>query len=252
MSADDWYYCHQSIASVEGKQALKGDFDHSVQFYHALLREYLPMNKEASIMDLPCGEGRMVYALRAMGYRHIRGYDQDNNRLNTGRKLELPVYEGDVFEVLRSVENGSIDCIIAMDFIEHLKKENVICFLDQAFSKIAPGGALIVRTPCADNPFGIHDIFNDFTHKWAATSGVLRQLLRNTGFSDVRVFGEKPRLSMRFGFIRVLLYIVAATTAGLFLEMLGHGRLRIATSSMWAVARKNDACDQALSKKEHA
>jgi 2-polyprenyl-3-methyl-5-hydroxy-6-metoxy-1,4-benzoquinol methylase len=242
--SDDWFYSHQFNLSIKDRDALKHDFDHSVQFYRTLLREYLPTNMESRILDLPCGKGRMVHALQSMGYRHVSGYDSDTIRLETGKKLGLPVYEGDVFEVLRGVKDNSIDCIFAMDFIEHLEKESVICFLDQTFHKIVPGGILVVRTPCADNPFGIHDIFNDFTHKWAATSGVLDQLLRNTGFSEVRIFGEEPRLGMRFGIIRMFLHKITAIAACLFLKALGHGHPRISTSSMWAVARKSDACDQ--------
>lgn len=249
ISAEDWFYSHQFNLSAKDGGTLKRDFDHSVRFYRALLREDLPTNKESRILDLPCGEGRMVYALKEMGYKHVSGYDLDKNRLKVGRKIGLPVYEGDVFEVLRGAGDDSIDCIFAMDFIEHLDKEDVIRFLDETFRGIAPGGTLFIRTPCADNPFGIRDIFNDFTHKWAATSSVLDQLLRNTGFSEVQVFGEEPRLGMRFGFIRVFMHRIAAIAASLFLKALGHSLPRISTTSMWAVARKSNTCGQMLSHK---
>jgi len=249
--SDDRFYSQQFNMSTSDRGALKQDFDHSVRFYRVLLRKYLPTNKESRILDLPCGEGRMVHALQVMGYNHVSGYDLDTNRLETGKKLNLPVYEGDIFEVLHEAKDASIDCIFAMDFIEHLEKENVLCFLDQTFRKVVPGGFLFVRTPCADSPFGIHNIFSDFTHKWAATSGVLEQLLRNTGFSEVRTFGEEARLGMRFGFIRMLLHHVTAIAVRVFLKALGHDYPQISTSSMWAVARKGDECDQSLSQEEN-
>lgn len=239
-STDDWFYSRQHNLLAMDNDALMSEFNRSACFYRALLGDSLPIDKEARILDLPCGEGKMLYALRAMGYKHISGCDLDINRLNTARKMDLAVHEGNVFDVLQKSEDNSIDCLFTMDFLEHLEKEDVIVFLDIVFRKMAIGGILFVRTPCADNPFGLHDIFNDFTHKWAATSGVLHQLLYNSGFSAISVFGEEPRLGMRLGFLRVPMHRMASLMLGLFLRALGRGPFRISSSSMWATARKND------------
>lgn len=71
-----------------------------------------------------------------MGYNNILGYDIDTKRLETGLKLNLPLKEGDVFEVLQKSENDSIDCIFSTDFLEHLEKEDAIRFLELAYSRI--------------------------------------------------------------------------------------------------------------------
>ncbi|MCP4713519.1 MAG: class I SAM-dependent methyltransferase [Deltaproteobacteria bacterium] len=235
--ADAWTYQHQHNLTALDEQAIDDTFKHSVRFYRALLAEYLPPDKNVLIMDLPCGEGRMVYALKEMGYHNVQGYDLDTARLLTGQKLGLPLLEGDCFRTLAGQKDNSIDMIVSMDFLEHLEKNEVIDFLKQAAAKTAPGGTFVVRTPCADNPFGIRHIYNDFTHKWAATSGVLEQLLHSAGFAETVVFGEDPNSGMRFGAVRMMIFRIATGAANLFTRALGQGSLDIWTPSMWAVAR---------------
>jgi len=237
-SVDSWAYARQENISSQDSQIIERDFNHSVRSLKAFLGTYLPSQKDVLILDIPCGEGRMVYALRAMGYKNVSGYDLDVKRLETGKKLEMPIYEGDAFEILKKQEDNLVGCILSMNFIEHLEKEKVIEFLELAYRKIAPGGKMILRTPCADSPFGGQHIYNDFTHKWAATSGVLCHLLSSVGFSGVFVFGEEPKRGMKFGFLRVLSYRIAKFVANVFLISMNIGKQKIWSRSMWAVAEK--------------
>jgi 2-polyprenyl-3-methyl-5-hydroxy-6-metoxy-1,4-benzoquinol methylase len=104
------------------------------------------------VLDLPCGEGMMIYAMREMGYRNVSGYDIDRNRLATGQKLGLPLHQGDVFEVLETRSDESVGCVLAMDFLEHVEKPQVIEFLSLVHRKLAHGGLFLARTPCASSP----------------------------------------------------------------------------------------------------
>ncbi len=237
-NTDHWAYSHQSNLSSLSLKALEREFSHSVCFFRALLSRHLPKELDAKILDIPCGQGRMVYALMAMGYRNVTGYDLDNRRLAVGKKLALPLSEGDAFEILNRCDENSIDCILSMDFLEHLEKPDVIRYLELAHGKITTGGTLVIRTPSADNPFGIRHIFNDFTHKWAATSGVLRQLLTAAGFTSINIFSEAPKPAMRFGIPRKVVFEMARLAADLFIKCLGQGAPRIWTPSMWGVAVK--------------
>ncbi|MCD6365028.1 MAG: methyltransferase domain-containing protein, partial [Planctomycetes bacterium] len=203
-AVDRWVYARQANLSAMTDEMLDADFKHSARFYRALLGRRLPADKNACILDIPCGEGRMAYALRAMGYDNVTGYDLDTKRLDTGRRLGLSLEEGDCLKVLSGLPDGSVDCIFSLDFLEHLVKADVLRFLAEVSRCIAPDGMVCIRTPCADSPFGLRDIHNDFTHKWAATSGVLAQLLEAGGLTDVEVFGQEPNMRMRWGVPRVL------------------------------------------------
>ena len=180
----------------------------------------------------------MVYALRRLGYERVEGYDLDARRLEVGRKLQLPLFEGNVYEVLEKQADASVSCIVSMDFLEHVEKIDAIRFLELAYRKLAAGGRLLVRTPCADAPTGASHIFNDITHKWAATSGVLRWLLGAVGFSPVEVFGEDPNRGMSKGALRVPLFHVGRLLLRLGALSLGLGPPVIISPSMWGLGCK--------------
>src|SRR5687768_17234312 len=115
-ASDQWGYARQRNESARDSSDIERLFAHNVRFYSALLGPYLPSDKNALILDLPCGEGGMVYALRRLGYSNVIGYDLDQNRLATGLKLKLPLHHGNVFDVLRTQPDSSVGAVFAMDF----------------------------------------------------------------------------------------------------------------------------------------
>jgi len=236
--SDRWAYGHQTHASARSVSQIEAEFLKSLRFYRGLLKHHLPDDLNACILDLPCGEGQMVFVLREMGYENVSGCDLDTSRLATGQKLGLPIYTGNVFTELEQRQDNSVDCVFAMDFVEHLDKDDVIRFLQLAFHKLSPRGKLFVRTPCADALHGAAHVFNDFTHKWAATSGVLRQLLNASGFISVNVFGEHPTFDMRFGYIRVPLFQIMSRMLNLVVRCVHGARYVIWSASMWGVGMK--------------
>lgn len=234
---DDWVYKHQDARSDWSPAALENAFRRDARYFRALLSNYLPKDRDAEILDVPCGEGAIVYSLLLMGYRNVHGYDLDSRRVEVARKLALPVSEADVFNVLRQRGNGTVSCIVSASFIEHLEKMAAIDFISLAFEKLASGGTLILATPCADSPFGMAHVFNDLTHKWAATSGVLRWLLSSCGFDKVNIFGDHPKWSMSYGFVRVPLFSLATAPSSMYMKAMGQGRT-IWSPTMWAAATK--------------
>jgi SAM-dependent methyltransferase len=237
-TADAWTYARQEHAADSDVEKVRSNFERAARFYLALLRPLLPERRDAPILDLPCGEGQMVFALRQLGYTNLKGYDLDRARLATGTQMGLPLFEGDVFAVLSEQPDASVGCILAMDFLEHLEKPQAIEFLRLVERKLASQGRIIVRTPCADSPQGPTHIFNDFTHKWAATSGVLHRLLLGSGFKSPHVFGEHPRLGMRFGLARVIMFGVATRVVNCAIRCLNMSPYRVWSGSMWGVGYK--------------
>jgi hypothetical protein len=227
-ASDPWTYARQRNQSARTAAEVERSFAHSVRFYRALLGDRLPRDRE----------GMMVYALQQLGYRNVSGYDLDRQRLATGLKLGLPLQAGDVFEVLASRADGSLGCVLAMDFVEHIEKPQVIEWLSLVQAKLAPGGVFLARTPCADSPQGPTHVFNDFTHKWGATSGVLRWLLEAAGFAEVEVIGEHPQWAMSWGWLRVPLFAASTAIANGYLRLLGLSPYPIWSGSMWGIGRK--------------
>lgn len=219
-------------------EAIRRDFQNSIKYYRARLGKYLPDALDARILDIPCGEGRFLFTLKALGYKNFYGIDLDEGRIDTCLSLGLPATKGDVFTFLKREKDSSIDFIISMDFLEHLEKEQVIDFLQLVNHKLVRGGRFILRMPCADGFFGGRHIFNDFTHKWGATSGVIRDLLVANGFENAIVLGEDPVVLKPWDVIRIPLFLITRLLTKYFLLALGLTPPVIWSNSMFAVTEK--------------
>ena len=232
------YYNYQTQArGLLDKASLEKRFAKQSKWYGATLRAFLPNKLDMRCLDAPCGYGNFLYFLRAKGYRNIEGFDFDQKQVELARLLDLPAEKKDIFSVL--AENSEpYELIASLDFIEHLTKDDALSFLDQCNKNLHPGGVLILRTPCADGPFGAHDAWNDLTHQWGMTSTVLQTILEMSGFTRVQVLDERPHPISLVGTIRWLVFPPARMIANAFCMALGLRPPKIWTRSMMAVAYK--------------
>lgn len=234
------YYEYQTKArGLLDRNALQVRFKKLSRWYTCRLKSYLPLDKQAACLDLPCGYGNFLYFLKSHGYKNISGFDLDGQQINLAQLLDLPAKTGDVFEVLEN-DDVAYDLISSMDFIEHLEKDAALKFLGMCFDRLNSGGKLIIRTPCADGPFGSHDICNDLTHKWGMTANVLQTILEMLGFSEVKVLDERPQPTSVLDFIRWVMFFPAKVFVEAVCVALGLMPPRIWTRSMIAVASKLD------------
>jgi len=232
------YYDYQTIArGLLDEDALKDRFEKLREWYGCRIGKHLPRNLEARCLDVPCGYGNFLYFLKSKGYRNVEGFDLDEHQVKLARLLDLPATKGDAFDIL-SAESGQYDLISSLDFIEHLTKDEALKFIDACKDKLAEGGVLILRTPCADGPFGAHDAWNDLTHQWGLTSNVLQTILEMCGFVNVQILDERPEPTSPINALRWLFFFPSRMLAGALCIGLGMRPPKIWTRSMMAVAYK--------------
>jgi hypothetical protein len=152
------------------------------------------------------------------------------------RLLELPAFDGDVFDILE--QGRTYDCILTVDFLEHLPRDKAYHFLKLCHERLNQGGSIILRTPCADGFFGAHDRYNDVTHQWAVSSNVLSTLLQMVGFQRVAILDERPQPHNLTNTVRLLVYYPAKWLTSAWLTALGMDLPRVWSRSMWAVGMK--------------
>ena len=169
-----------------------------------------------------------------MGYADVAGVDMDPEQVRLARLLKLPATQGDALAAVADSAR-SFDGIASVDFLEHLPRDHALRFISDCRARLRPGGIFIVRTPCADGPFGSRDVWNDLTHKWAATSTLLRTILVMSGFERVQVLDERPQPYNILNRIRLLGFYPARALASLLLVALGITPPAVWSSSMWAV-----------------
>jgi len=185
---------------------LPEEYEHLRKAYHRRFLPFLPKDKDAGIIDLACGAGHFLYFLQKEGYSRARGIDLNQEQVDDARQMGVTNLEvRDLWQVL-TTSREEFDFISANDIIEHLKKDEVLEFLDLVYAALKPGGRALIRTPNAASLFGARQSFVDFTHETAFTPKSLAQVFRVCGFEGVQVYGEEPVVLTLSSGIRTLLW----------------------------------------------
>lgn len=157
------------------------------------LRYWLPSDKNARILDVGCGSGRLLCFFSDCGYRNLAGVDICSQQVALSKQVTPCVIEGNLVQYLEHNPN-SYDLIVGYDIIEHFHKDEVLRFLDGCYSALAGSGRLVLQTPNADSPWGTTLRYGDFTHEVSFNSNVLSHLLRLAGFSEIEAREAGPAL----------------------------------------------------------
>lgn len=159
------------------------------QAYDTFLRGWLPENKEAVILEVGCGGGRLLYFLKKKGYRNISGVDISPEQVMLAKQVIENVTEGNAIEYL-VCHADSFDLIVGLDIIEHFKKDEVLKFLEACYKALRPQGRLLLQTPNAESPWGVMHRYHDFTHELAFDPHSLNKLFQEMGF--VKIESRQP------------------------------------------------------------
>ncbi len=169
------------------------DFEPLRPYLTRLIRRHFPADRQASILELGCGHGALIYFATQAGYQNMEGIDTSPEQVACAARLGIAgVRLGDAMQTLAAAPDGSRDVIVCYDLIEHLVKPELIDFADSAHRVLRRGGTLILHTVNAESPFGSRIRYGDFTHELAFTRQSIGQLLLSAGFRDVRCFEHDP------------------------------------------------------------
>lgn len=150
------------------------------------LRGWTPETKDARILDLACGAGRLLFFFSERGYKDLTGVDISPDQVALARQVTPNVKQESVLDHLEN-NPDSYALITGYDIVEHFHKDEVLRFLDGCFGALQPRGRLVLQTPNADSPWGTMHRYNDFTHEVCFNPNALTRLLQIVGFSDIEV-----------------------------------------------------------------
>jgi len=179
------------------------------------VRGWLPEDKNAKCLDVGCGAGHLLMALRAAGYWDLQGVDVSPGAVPIARSKRFEVVHADLREFLRAT--GQVwDVITAFDVIEHFGKEEVLEVLRLIFERLKPGGVLILQTPNALSPWAAHYRYGDLTHELIFSPEALESVLRLTGFDGIEIRDTAPYVHGVRSAVRWVLWKVCWTAAALW------------------------------------
>lgn len=163
-------------------------------FYRRVLGRHLPADKSATVLDVGCGGGYALAALREMGFTGLTGVESDAGQVAScvqkGLSVELAA---DSIAFLRE-RAGQFQLLLCLDVIEHVPHDVQLRFVTELAAALAPGGRLICTVPNASSALASHWRHNDWTHHTCFTACSLDFLLHNAGFADIHV-GEAEFLT---------------------------------------------------------
>jgi len=200
------YDRYVSTFKQENEQLTPTDLAH---YYQWCDRRYFPFLKElpknATILELGCGHGRILNYLHQKGFTKVRGIDISNEQIMLAKEHGLNAEREDVFEYLGG-STEKYDCIIAIDFFEHFTKEELMRLVHMIKSALRPNGLLLVQTVNGEGLFPRQIIYGDITHMTVLTPGSMSQLLRGVGFRQIEFAECAPIMSGIIGIVRSILW----------------------------------------------
>ncbi|HXG28764.1 MAG TPA: class I SAM-dependent methyltransferase [Nevskiales bacterium] len=159
--------------------------------YRHYLRGWLPPDRDARVLDIACGGGKLLQFYLDAGYTDVHGVDVSPEQVALARQVTPNVTEANVLDYL-AVREGQFDLICGLDIVEHFRKDEVLTFLDLCHAALKPGGRLVLQTPNAESPWGTHHRYNDLTHELGFNPNALSRLLALVGFAAIEAREQGP------------------------------------------------------------
>jgi SAM-dependent methyltransferase len=216
-----------------------GHSNYSRYFQKLMIRRAAIANKEAVILDLGCGYGRLLLSLKRLGYRNLRGVDISEEQVLRARELGLPtVTQADALSFLRGVPEGEVDVIYALDVLEHIAKDSLVELVSEVRRALKPGGRFLIHVPNGEAIFSGKSVYGDLTHQTAFTKTSLAQLLRVCGFDQISCFEDRPIIHGTVSLARNMAWLIIRL-AFVFINFVETGSASILLSQNFtAVATK--------------
>ena len=156
-----------------------------------VLQKYVPVDRSANILDVGCGYGFALRALRSLGFTNLMGLEVSSQQAercrNSGFQVELSSNTCDWL----LAHQQQFDFIVLLDVIEHIPINDQISFLNAIYQCLRPRGKLVLTTPNANAILANRYRYNDFTHHSSFTEHSLYFILKNGGFDKVEIDNAK-------------------------------------------------------------
>lgn len=150
------------------------------------LSPHLPTDTSTSVLDVGCGHGYALAAIRALGFTNLAGIDGDAGQASFARAHGEPVeHVADTVAWLRA-RPGQYGLVLLMDVIEHVARDQQRDFVQAISDCLRPGGRLIITTPNGAASHAGYWRYVDYTHRMSFTAASLQFLLLHGGFTSVR------------------------------------------------------------------
>jgi len=145
-----------------------------------ILRKYEAYLNLSRIVDLGCGEGALLLALKRAGRSEILGVDSNEELLRIAQTFSLPLVEQDIWEFLRT-EILRPAVYFYLDVMEHVPLEANL----ELLQRLPVGSRLIIQTPYTESVLGHRFYMNVPSHVAPYSPWVIKKMLKRFGYQVV-------------------------------------------------------------------
>lgn len=207
-----------SVEIIQQEWRMKLDYSRYYRRYHdesdahfhaergssaARLTPLLPTERSARILEIGCGMGFALAALRQLGYCDVEGIDADEGQVAAARRRDLPALHvaAEACGDFLATRSGRYDAVVCIDVLEHVPVGSQLEFLGGILTALRPGGRLICQVPNANAGVASRYRYHDWTHHCSFTEASLDFVLHNAGFHEVTVAEADAPQRPRYPFI---------------------------------------------------
>lgn len=168
---------------ITGYRKQFGIFDKRIA--EILDKKYL---KNKTVLEIGCGYGNLLQAFQELGYRVI-GIDIDNDAEKICKEKKLEFHKCDVDKDKLPFYNNSIESIICIHLMEHLR--NVPRFLEECYRILKKSGIIVIISPNWEKFY--KNYWDDPTHVTPVSKRGMKNMLiaHNFDIVDIKPF-KKP------------------------------------------------------------
>ena len=166
------------------------EYEKTYWYWKEYIYPYLPKDPETNFLDLGCGLGHKMYALKKLGYKNVKGIDLSPECVEFSKRKGFDVEENDILKFLEK-SNTDYQVIYAFDVLEHFDKNEALQLVSIARSRLSKPGLLLLFCPNANNLSNFRLRYMDITHEVFYTPESIKQLLYSGGFVDIEIVGLK-------------------------------------------------------------
>lgn len=156
-----------------------------------MLRARLPKKLSSSILDIGCGYGFALRALRKLGYSNLKGLEISSQQAARCTKAGFDVDVCSNSTAWISSYPNRFNYVLLLDVLEHIPVQEQIIFLKAINGCLKKDGGIFITTPNANSILSSRWLHNDYTHHSSFTENSLYFVLKNAGFSDIKIDNSK-------------------------------------------------------------
>lgn len=195
--ADDFDY---GVHYAQFHNETDDHYEQYVAVATAQIEPYLPPGRNMEALDVGCGMGFAMGAMKRLGFSGVYGVDIDSSQIASARRRGLAVEQVKDVAAFLNANPGRFGFITMMDVFEHVPVAEHVATARSLYRALAPGGRLVMQVPNAASVAAPYWRHNDPTHTSSFTMFSLRPLLMMGGFERVEIpptENTDPRPSLR-------------------------------------------------------